>query len=181
MSWMCGPCTHVRKWTFPNSKSNIVMLSTTWRARKMSPKKEILLSKSIVLSVLMSSAECWKVTKHELESFQNNCLRRILRIFWPNRVSNEKLLRRIDCEPLSTVIKKRRWWRIGHVCRMPPDALPSVALRWTLEAKAISSQGDVEKNEWEHHTWSYRTGRQQTDTVEALSGAVYIYRQARED
>ena len=47
--------------------------------------------KSNVLSALLYAAESWKVTKlicHMLEVFQNKCLRRILHIFWPNKISN---------------------------------------------------------------------------------------------
>ena len=49
---------------------------------------------SNVLSVLLYAAESWKVTKgkcHMLEVFQNKCLRRILHIVRPNKISNAEL------------------------------------------------------------------------------------------
>ena len=86
-----------------------------------------------------SVAECWKVTRtvqHKLETFQTKCLQRIVRIFWPNMISNTELLRRTDCEIMSTVMRRRRWRQIGHVCRMPPDAIPKVTLRWTADGRS---------------------------------------------
>jgi hypothetical protein len=48
---------------------------------------------SNVKSVLLYGCETWKVTKkiiNSLQAFINKCLRRILRIFWPTVVTNEK-------------------------------------------------------------------------------------------
>ena len=76
----------------------------------------------------------WKVTKgicHRLEVFQNKCLRRILHIFWPNKITNAELHNRTGMLPISLEVKKRRWRWIGHVNRMPPTSIPRRAMRWT--------------------------------------------------
>ena len=55
-----------------------------------------------ILSVLLYAAESWKVTKgicHMLEVFQNKCLRRILHIFWPNKITNAELHERTGVLP----------------------------------------------------------------------------------
>ncbi|XP_063078276.1 fish-egg lectin-like [Engraulis encrasicolus] len=44
--------------------------------------------------VLLYGSETWRTTKHitnKLQTFTNHCLRRILKIFWPNRISNTSL------------------------------------------------------------------------------------------
>ncbi|GFR79869.1 endonuclease-reverse transcriptase [Elysia marginata] len=64
-----------------------------------------------------------------LEVFQNKCLRRILKIFWPKIISNKDLGGRSELEPLNTIIRERRWKWLGHVCRRPPESLIRRALR----------------------------------------------------
>ena len=66
-------------------------LKNIWKTKMISKKTKIRIFKSNVLSVLLYAAESWKVTKgicHMLEIFQNKCLRRILHIFWPNKITN---------------------------------------------------------------------------------------------
>ena len=113
-------------------------LHNIWKSSKTSKKTKIRLFKSSVLSVLLYGSESWKVTTavtSKLDTFQTRCLRRILKIYWPNTISNEELYRRTNTTPLSLEIKKRRWSWIGHILRMHPDAIPRVALRWTPTGK----------------------------------------------
>ena len=59
---------------------------STWRSRNIIQKAKIRYFQSNVLSTLLYGVESWKMTKtisHKLEVFQNRCLRRIIRIFWP--------------------------------------------------------------------------------------------------
>ena len=105
--------------------------------------------KSNVLSILLYAAESWKVTKgicHMLEVFKNKCLRRILHIFWPNKITNADLHERTGMLPISLEVKKRRWRWIGHVNRMPPTSIPRVAMRWTRAGKG---GGDDQKRRGE--------------------------------
>jgi hypothetical protein len=44
--------------------------------------------------VLLYSSETWKMTKGDeklLDTFQHKCLRKILRIYWPMKTSNEEV------------------------------------------------------------------------------------------
>lgn len=47
----------------------------------------------------------------------NRCLRGILRIFWPAKVSNQKIYSRVEVEPVTALIKKRKWGSIGQTLR----------------------------------------------------------------
>ena len=109
-------------------------LKNIWKTKMISKKTKIRIFKSNILSVLLYAAESWKVTKgicHMLEVFQNKCLRRILHIFWPNKITNAELHDRTGMLPISLEVKKRRWRWIDHVNRMPPTYIPRVAMRWT--------------------------------------------------
>ncbi|KAK3515953.1 hypothetical protein QTP86_004679, partial [Hemibagrus guttatus] len=81
------------------SKANqaFAMLKPIWRTTSLSIHTKIKIFRSNVISVLLYGSECWKTTtaiEQKLEVFQNKCLRRILKIFWPNTISNEELRRR---------------------------------------------------------------------------------------
>jgi len=86
----------------------------------------------------MYGSECWKTTApidKRLEVFQNQSLRRILKICWPNTILNQDLYRRVGMTPLTRTIQIRRWRWLGHVLRMNTDSIPRVALRWTPQGK----------------------------------------------
>ena len=87
-------------------------LRNIWRSSKISNHTKVRIFKSNVLGVLLYGAESWKVTNAittRLDVFQTRCLRRILRIFWPNTISNEELYKRTNTIPLSPEIKRGRW------------------------------------------------------------------------
>ena len=65
----------------------------------------------------------------------STCLRRLLKIYWPMRVSIENVRRRANSETISELVRKRRWTRIGYVLRMANISLPRVDLTSTPEEK----------------------------------------------
>ena len=122
------------------SKANqaFAMLRTIWRSTGLNIKKKIKIFRSNVLSVLLCGSECWKTTvaiKHKLDVFQNKCLRRIMKIFWPNIISNEDLHIQTGMMPMEQTLEKRRWRWLGHVCRMSPNSITRTAMRWTPQGK----------------------------------------------
>ena len=88
---------------------------------------------SNVLSVLLYGAECWSINKSDgdrLNAFQRRCLRTILKIFWPRRISNEELRKKLEYTEVTDLIRKRRWKWIGHVMRMKPSNDSRIAMSW---------------------------------------------------
>ncbi|KAI0215988.1 hypothetical protein LSAT2_031965, partial [Lamellibrachia satsuma] len=121
-----------------SAKDATARIRKIWKSKQLRLETKLRLYNSNVLSVLLYGSECWKLTAklaHNLETFQNKCLRKILGVFWPNTITNEELHRKTDATALATQIKKRRWRWLGHVCRMSPGALPKTALRWTADGK----------------------------------------------
>ena len=113
-------------------------LGHIWNSRKISQNTKVRLYKSLVLPVLLYGAESWKTTRtiySKLDTFQNKCLRRILHIFWPNTISNVKLLEKTGLVPISSIVTQRRWRWIGHVLRMDTKELPKTALKWTPQGQ----------------------------------------------
>jgi hypothetical protein len=54
---------------------------------------------------------------NKVQVFVNKCLNRILRIWWPNKLSNEQLWERTKLKTISSCVMKRKWGWIGHTRR----------------------------------------------------------------
>ena len=67
------------------ASQNFAMLKPIWKSKQLL-KTKLRLYNSNVLSVLLYSSECRKLTPKlapKLETFQNRCLWKILEVFWP--------------------------------------------------------------------------------------------------
>ncbi len=120
------------------ARSTFACLQTIWKSKQYSLKTKIQLYNSNVKSVLLYGSECWRVVESDMKkinSFHNGCLRKICRIFWPEKISNEDLYRKTNCRNVVLEIKHRRLRWLGHVLRMDQNRIPKVALRWTPPGK----------------------------------------------
>ena len=122
------------------NKANIAsrMLNNVWKSKQYSTITEMRLYQSCVLSTLLYGSECWRMTERDtrkLSVFHTKSLRRILQIFWPNKISNEELLAKCNQEDMGTIVLRRRWKWIGHVLRMDAQNITRVALHWTPEGR----------------------------------------------
>ncbi|KAL6480961.1 hypothetical protein MHYP_G00090410 [Metynnis hypsauchen] len=77
----------------------------------------------------------FKEELNKLHIFINKCLRHILNIRWPEKISNTELWTRTSQKPVSEDIKKRKWGWIGHTLRKPADNVTSQALEWNPQGK----------------------------------------------
>jgi hypothetical protein len=82
----------------------------------------------------MYGCETWKTSKtalHRLQLFINNCLRRILHIFWPEKITNAALWDKANIKPIEQEIMIRKWRWIGHILKRGTTCITQVALDWT--------------------------------------------------
>ena len=76
------------------ARSAFQRLRNIWKSTYISRHTKIKIYNSCVLSVLLYGAECWRMTEKDLQKlsgFHNTCLRKIMRIFWPRKITNEDL------------------------------------------------------------------------------------------
>jgi hypothetical protein len=86
-----------------------------------------------VKSVLLYGCETWLVTKEiqrKIQTFVNRCLRCILKIWWPNIISNKDLWKVTGQENINLEIRKRKYRWIGHTLRKEAGETPKAALLW---------------------------------------------------
>jgi hypothetical protein len=91
------------------SKLRKVCLSTSIRK-----DTKIRILNACVKSVLLYGRETWLVTSEilcKIQTFVNRCLRYILRIWWPNIISNKYLRKATGEEDINLEIRKRKF---GH-------------------------------------------------------------------
>lgn len=113
-------------------------LRPVWRSKNLSCRTKLRLFNSNVKSVLLSGAETWRCTKkldHKLQVFINTCLRQILGIRWPERISNQELWQRTGQEPITDTIQSRKWRWIGHTIRREQTSITRQALDWNPQGK----------------------------------------------
>ena len=84
-----------------------------------------------VKSILLYGSETWTVTKiytKKLQTFVNKCLRKIMKIRWPETITNELLWNHTNQLPIDREIRKRKWGWLGHTLRKPSTNITRQAL-----------------------------------------------------
>ena len=120
------------------ARNAFMSLRSMWRSASYSTKTKLRIYQSCVLSTLLYGSECWRMTEQDLSklaSFHTANLRKILRIFWPQKISNDQLLRQTKQEDIRTLVNRRRWRWIGHVMRKASNNIARIAMHWTPEGK----------------------------------------------
>ena len=75
------------------AKTAFYGLNKIWKSSNIQSKTKIKVYKTIVRAILLYGTEAWCLRKSDiqkLEVFQNNCLRKIFKIFWPIKIKKVK-------------------------------------------------------------------------------------------
>ena len=113
-------------------------LRRVWAARGVGERTKIRLFKTLVRPVLLYGCETWKITKNDerkLNSFQCQCLRRLLRIRWQQRMTNKRVVELAEINDISCEVRRRRWNWLGHILRRERENDCFTALGWTTEGR----------------------------------------------
>ena len=109
------------------------LLGKFWKDRTISIRTKCRLFNSNIKPVLLYGCETWKFTKmllYKLQTFVNTCLRKILRIRWPDKIRNEELWERTGQKMISEEVGRRKWRWLGHTLRKPPGNITRQSLTW---------------------------------------------------
>ena len=115
-----------------------LQLQTIWKSRELSQPTKIRIFNSNVKSVLLYGAETWRITKAtvtKVQIFINSCLRKFLRVYWPDNFSNISLWERAQQIPAEREIGMRKWRWIGHTFKKPVASTIRQALSWNPQGK----------------------------------------------
>ena len=94
------------------ARAAIHILRNVWKSKVISKTTKIRLLNTHVKSVLPYGAETWRMNKttlNRIQTFVNQCLRKILGIQWMDKVSNTDLWERTSQLQIAIGIVKRIW------------------------------------------------------------------------
>ncbi|KAI0210307.1 Serine-protein kinase ATM [Lamellibrachia satsuma] len=115
------------------ARSAFANLQRLWKSSVYSQKTKLRMYQSNVLSVLLYGSECWRMTldANRLSSLNNTCVRKILKVYWPETISNTRLHQVTKQQHICLILKTRRWTWLGHVYRMNNGLPAKTGLTWT--------------------------------------------------
>ena len=106
---------------------------SVWLSKSLQKDTNIRIFNACVKSVLLYGCETWLVTNEihrKIQTFVNRCLRYILRIWWPNIISNKDLWKVTGQQDINLEIRKRKFRWIGHTLRKEDGEVPKAVLLW---------------------------------------------------
>ena len=96
--------------------------------------------KAMVFLVVMYGCECWTIKKAEhkrIDDFELWCWRRLLRVLWTARISNQSIVKEISPEyPLEGLMLKLKPQYFGHLMQR------ANSLEKTLMLEKIEGKGE---------------------------------------
>jgi hypothetical protein len=125
-----------------------LQLGNIWKTKGITTCTKVRIFNTNVKAVLLYGSETWRMTVatiNRIQAFVNSCLRRILQIRWPDKISNTNLWQRSNQAPIETEMMQRRWKWIGHTLRKPHKNITRQALSWNPQGKRKRGKP---KNTW---------------------------------
>ena len=99
-----GDCSHEIKRCLLLGRKVMTNLDSIFKSRDITLSKKVHLVKAVVFPVVMYGCESWTIKKAErrsIDAFELWCWRRLLRVPWTARRSNQSILKEISSVQLS--------------------------------------------------------------------------------
>ena len=111
-------CSHEIKRHLLLARKVMTNLDSIFKSRDITLPTKVCLVKAMVFPVVMYGCECWTVKKAEhrrIDAFELWCWRRLLRVPWTARRSNQSILKEIN--PGISLMLKLKLQYFGHLMR----------------------------------------------------------------
>ena len=137
-----GDCSHEIKRPLFLGRKTMTNIDSIWRSRDITLVTKVHLVKAMVFPVVMYGRESWTIKKAECrrtDGFELWCWRRLLRVPWPARRSNQSILKEIspECSLEGLMLKRKRQY-FGHLC----EELTHLNRSWCWERLKVGREGD---------------------------------------
>jgi len=136
-----GHCNHEIKRHLLLGRKFMTNLDSILQSRDITLPTKVCLVKAVVFPVVMYGCESWTIKKGEhrrTDIFELWCWRRLLRVPWTARTSNQSMLKEINPEyPLKGVMLKLKLQYFGHLMRRS-DSLKNTLMLEKIEDKTRS-------------------------------------------
>ena len=134
-------CSHEIKRSLLLRRIAMTKLDNVLKSRDISLPTKVLILKAMVFSVVMYGCESWIIKKAEhqrIDSFELWCWRRLLRVLWTTKKSNQSILKEINPEySLEVLVLKLQYF--GHLMQTT-DSLYKTLMLGKIEGKRRRGQ-----------------------------------------
>ena len=138
-----GDCSHEIKRCLLLGRKAITNLDSILKSRDITLPTKVHLIKAIVFPVVMYECESWTIKKTEhrrIDAFELWCWRRLLRVPWTARSSNQSILKEISPEySLDGLILKLKLQYCGHLMQRT-NSLEKTLMLGNLEGRRRRGQ-----------------------------------------
>ena len=132
-----GDCSHEFKRHLLLGRKVMTSLDSIFKSRDITLSTKIHLVKGMVFPVVMCGCESWTVKKAEprrIDAFELWCWRRLLRVPWTARRSNQSILKQISPGySLEGLMLKLKLQYFGHLMQRA-DSFEKTLMMWKLRA-----------------------------------------------
>ena len=133
-----GDCTHEIKRQLLLGRKVMTNLNSILKSRDITLSTKVHLVKAIVFPVVIYGCESWTIKKaecHRIDAFELWCWRRLLRVPWTARRSNQPILKEISPEySLEGLKLKLKLQYFGHLMRRT-DSLEKALMLGKIEGR----------------------------------------------
>ena len=128
-----GDCSHEIKRRLLRGRKVMTNLDSIFKSRDITLSTKVCLVKAMVFPVVIYGCEHWTIKKAEsqrIDAFELWCWRRLLRVPWPARRSNQSILKEIspDCSLVGLILKLKLQY-FGHLMQRTDSFEKTLMLR----------------------------------------------------
>ena len=127
-----GDCSHKIKRHLLLGRKDMTNLGSILKSRDITLPTKVHLVKAMVFPVVMYGCDSWTIKKAEcrrIDAFELWCWRRLLRVPWTARRSNQSILKEISGEySLEGLMLKLRFQHFGHLMRKTDELKKTLML-----------------------------------------------------
>ena len=131
-----GDCSHEIKRCLLLGRKVMTNLGSILKSRDITLPTKVHLVKALVFPIVMYGCESWTIKKAEcriIDAFELWCWRRLLRVPWTVRRSNQSILKEINLEyPLEELILRWKLQYFGHLIRRT-DSMEKILMLGKIE------------------------------------------------
>ena len=145
--------------------------SSEWERKGLSLSTKLSVYKAIVLTTLLYASEVWTVHRRhakKLNRFHLNCLRKLLRVKWQDKVPDTEILEQTGMSSIFTMLRKTQLRWASHVVRTPDERLSKRILygNFWLEHAPMEVRGSGLKTLWKTLALTTTCGKWQPKTMQ---------------
>ena len=133
-----GDCNHELKRHLLQVRKTMTNLDNILKSRDIPLPTNVYLIKAMFFSVVVYGCQSWTIKKAEhqrIDAFELWCLRRLLRVPWTTRRSNQSILKEISPEcSLEGLMLKLKLQYFGHLMRRA-DSLEKTLMLGKIEGR----------------------------------------------